>query len=57
MLNGETGVEKYKTYIASAKTPKEQCLNFRYTPYAEDPTKSDQMWRMVQSLNLEQYNK
>ena len=57
MLNGETGVEKYKTYIASAKTAKEQCLNFKYTPYAEDPTKSDQMWRMVQNLNLEQYNK
>ena len=57
MLNGETGVEKYKTYIASAKTPKEQCLNFRYTPYAEDPTKSDQMWNLGQSLNIEQYNK
>ena len=57
MLNGETDVQEYKIYIADAKTAYEQCFNFRYTPYAEDPTKSDQMLQIVRQNNLEQYNK
>ena len=47
----------YKTNIADKSTPKEQIFGFANTPYAGDKSKGGQMWRLVQSLNLEQYNK
>ena len=57
LISGETGMDVYRDNIASKNTAYDQCYGFDNTPYAGDKSKGGQMWRLVQSLNLEQYNK
>ena len=56
LISGRTGMNVYKVNIADKNTAKEQCYGFDNTPYAGDPTKGGQMWRIVQQNALEQYN-